>query len=210
MAILPRKNSFEIDVSEEVPREAFLGTLRSELDEDVPLEGAFAELYARFISLRDSYDTGRIDSRTYGRALRDLRVIDPEGFQWTIGATTGRWYRRNYQDGGQWSASPAPTGTGTLIDHTGKESGWAVEDWEERRAKRLQAEAERARSEEVKRETAPTAKKKMTIDEMFDKYVEASEEEPAYSISETILVVDELPENPESEASTDREDEQDQ
>jgi hypothetical protein len=202
MALLPRKNTFDIDVSEDVPREAFLGTLRSELDEDTPLEGAFAELYARFVSLRDAYDTGRVDTRSYGRALRDLRVIDPEGFQWTIGATTGRWYRRNYQEGGQWSSSPAPSGTGTLIDHTGKESGWAVEDWEERRAKRLQAEAEKARAEEIIRETAPTSKKKMTIDEMFDKYVEVSEEEPTYSVNETILVVDDLPESPDSVLTT--------
>lgn len=196
MAILPRKSSFETEATEEVSRDAFLGTLRSELDEDVPLEGAFAELYARFISLRDAYDTGRLDTRTYGRALRDLRVIDPEGFQWTIGATTGRWYRRNYQEGGQWSSAPAPAGTGTLVDHTGQESGWAVEDWEERRAKRLQAEAEKARAEEQKREAAPTARRKLTIDEMFDKYVETAEEESTYSVNETILVVEDLPEAP--------------
>jgi len=196
MAILPRKNSLDIDMGEEGPRDAFLGTLRSELDEDIPLEGAFAELYARFTSLKDAYDMGRLDTRTYGRALRDLRVIDPEGFQWTIGATTGRWYRRNYQEGGQWAASPAPIGTGTLVDHTGKEAGWAVEDWEERRAKRLQAEAERARAEETKREAAPTVKKKMTIEEMFDRYVESAEEEPTYSVNDMILPVEDLPEEP--------------
>jgi hypothetical protein len=69
-----------------------------------------------------------------------------------------------------------------------------VEDWEERRAKRLQAEAEKARVEEQKREAAPTARRKLTIDEMFDKYVETAEEESTYSVNETILVVEDLPE----------------
>lgn len=198
MAIFARKNQSGIEVDESTARDAFLGTLRSELDEDVTLEGAFAELYARFGALRDSYDSGRLDARSFGLALRDLRVIDTDGYQWTIGATTGKWYRRNQQEGIQWASAPVPAGTGTLVDHTGQASGWAVEDWEQRRARRLREDAERARAEEERREAAPTAKRKMSIEEMFDKYVEVAEEVPTYSVDSTILVVEELPELPPS------------
>lgn len=198
MAIFARKNQSEIQVDESTARDAFLGTLRSELDEDVALEGAFAELYARFGALRDSYDSGRLDARSFGLALRDLRVIDTDGYQWTIGATTGKWYRRNQQEGGQWASAPVPAGTGTLVDHTGQASGWAVEDWEQRRARRLREDAERARAEEERREAAPAAKRKMSIEEMFDKYVETPEEATTYSVDSTILAVEELPELPPS------------
>jgi len=199
MAIFSRKTDVGAEVDEDSVREAFLGTLRSELDEDVPLEGAFAELYARFGALRDSYDTGRLDARSFGLALRDLRVIDTEGYQWTIGATTGRWYRRNQQEGGQWMSAPIPAGTGTLVDAAGQASGWAVEDWEQRRARRLREEAERARMEVERREALPSAKRKMTVDEMFDKYVEDTEEGEDYSVDSTILAVDDLPELPPQE-----------
>jgi hypothetical protein len=196
MAIFARKNQFGIEVDESMVHAAFLGTLRSELDEDATLEGAFAELYARFVTLRDSYDNGRLDAHSFGMALRDLRVIDTDGYQWTIGATTGKWYRRNQQEGGRWTSAPLPAGTGTLVDHTGQASGWAVEDWEQRRAQRLREDAERARAEEVRREAASNAKRKMSIEEMFDKYVETPEEAPTYSVDSTILVVEELPELP--------------
>lgn len=196
MALFPKQDRRDgVPVADEVAREAFLGTLRSELDEDTPLEGAFAELYARFGALRDAYQTGRLESRMFGRALRDLRVIDPEGFQWTIGATTGRWYRRSQADNGKWMAAPAPVGTGMLVDHAGEESGWAVEDWEERRAKRLREEAERARLEEERREAAPEARKRLSIDEMFDKYVEVGDAEDTYAVEDSILAVDDLPES---------------
>lgn len=196
MALFPRQDRKDgIVVADDIAREAFLGTLRSELDEDTPLEGAFAELYARFGALRDAYQTGRLEPRVFGRALRDLRVIDPEGYQWTIGASTGRWYRRLQSDAGKWMAAPAPVGTGMLVDHTGEESGWAVEDWEARRAKRLQEDAERARRDEERREAAPEARKRLSIDEMFDKYVDTVEEVDSYSIENTILAVDDLPES---------------
>jgi len=202
MALLPRKDRTGTEVGETLVRESFLGTLRSELDEDITLEGAFAELYARFGALRDAYDGGRLDTRSYGLALRDLRVLDSDGYQWTIGATTGKWYRRNQREGGQWSSAPLPAGAGTLVDHTGQESGWAVEDWEQRRARRLQEEAERAKIEVERRETASSAKKKMSIEEMFDKYVEEAAEVPEYSVDSTILAVDDLPELPQTEGKT--------
>lgn len=194
MALFSRREQTGIETSDDTPNGTFLGTLRSELDEDAPLEGAFAELYARFITLHEAYDAGRVETRSFGRALRDLRVIDAEGYQWTIGATTGRWYRRNQQEGGRWMSAPAPVGTGTLVDHSGKASGWAVEDWEERRARRLREDAERARAEEVKRESAPESKRKMTIEEMFDKYVETVENADEFSVGNSILAVENLPE----------------
>jgi len=205
MAIFTRKNQPGFEVNESTTRDAFLGTLRSELDGDAALEGAFAELYARFGALRDSYDNGRLDVRAFGLALRDLRVIDTDGYQWTIGATTGKWYRRNQQEGMQWASAPVPAGKGTLVDHTGQASGWAVEDWEQRRARRLREDAERARDEENRRAAAPTAKRKMSIEEMFDKYVEVAEEVPTYSVDSTILVVEELPELPPTPPAADDE-----
>jgi hypothetical protein len=197
MAILPRRAQTDgVTVPDALAREAFLGTLRSELDEDTPLEGAFAELYARFTALRDAFVAGKLEPRSFGRALRDLRVIDGEGFQWTIGATTGRWYRRSVGETNRWMAAPAPLGSGTLVDHTGQEAGWAVENWEERRAKRLEEEAERSKRLEQERATAPETRKQMSIDEMFDRYVENSRDTNSFAVESTILVVDDLPENP--------------
>jgi hypothetical protein len=191
MALFSRQLSpFGGDVPEELVRESFLGTLRSELDDDVTLDGAFAELLARFSSLRDSYMAGRLEAKAFGRLLRDLRVLDGDGFQWTVGASTGRWYRRNVQDGGQWMAAPAPgRGGGMLVDASGQASGWAVEDWDERRAKRLREQAEKARFDEEIRSTQPVEKRRITIDEMFDKYIEQADDSDI-SIESTILAVD--------------------
>lgn len=195
MAIFERKTKTVEATDELSVGGAFLGTLRSELDEDVSLDGAFAELYARFGALRNSYDTGKLDARSLGLALRDLRVIDTDGYQWTIGATTGKWYRRNQQDGGEWTSAQIPAGTGVLVDHTGQKAGWAVEDWEQRREQRLTAEAERKKAEDEQRAASPTANRKtMSIDEMFGKYVEAPEENQKFSLDSTILVVEDLSE----------------
>lgn len=106
----------------------FFGTLASELTEEVPLTGAFAELHARFEQLRDAYLAGRIDQTTFGRYLMDLRVLDQSGILWTIGASSGRWYRRAPQDGRTWSPTHVPTNvTGMVVDRFGEPSGWATQ-----------------------------------------------------------------------------------
>lgn len=196
MARLPRRSSGDdLEGEDSMMSEAFLGTLRSELDEDIPLEGAFAELHARYASLRESYLAGRMDPRVFGRALRDLRVVDLDGYQWTVGATTGRWYRRNVAEGEKWMAAPSPVGTGTLVDHAGQAAGWAVENWDERRRKRLEAEAAKAEAAAAERSEDSENRSRMSIDDMFDKYVEAAEEASEYSIDEMILAIDDVPES---------------
>jgi hypothetical protein len=197
MAKMPgKRGTTEFNASADFGTESFLGTLRSELDEESQLDGAFAEIYARFVSLRDAYLSGRIDARAFGEQIRDLRVLDDEGMHWTLGATTMRWYVHNPHNAAQWIVAAGPGSGGIVVDATGKPSGWAVEDWQERREQR---EAERrATLPEAggsKFEEADTASvqrgRKLTIDEMFDRYVD-DDSGQSYAVEASILIAEDL------------------
>jgi hypothetical protein len=191
MPLLPgRRSNYEFESASDLERDAFLGTLRSELDDDSSLDGAFAEVHARFVTFREAYLAGRIDARAFGRELSNLRVLDEDGIQWTLGATTNRWYSRSPHNASQWMPSPAPGQGGVVVDATGQASGWAVEDWEARRAQRAAEMRERLRFEEGTGPAEP--ERKMSIDEMFDRYVESATDGEAYSVDQTILVVEGL------------------
>ena len=198
-----------IDVDADMIQNAFFGTLESDLEDTVVLDGAFAELSARFDQLRDAYAVDRIDQTTFGRYLMDLRVVDDNGVLWTIGATTGKWYRRTPQDGRKWNAAPTPTeGGGQVVDRFGNETGWATQTYtpaQEAQPDPLAAFGDHGSNfthssdpnpvEPVKPEPEPHQQRRgdrvvISVDEMFGTYVE--EVTDPVQVHTTILPVDEV------------------
>lgn len=76
----------------------------------------FDEAERRFYELKGRLDTGRITPQDYQAALRELKVVTPEGRTWMIGGQTGRWY---HFVGGSWVQGeprrPAPPPQGADI-----------------------------------------------------------------------------------------------
>jgi LysM repeat protein len=66
----------------------------------------FQELFDRYRQLREDFDAGRIDEEEFQDEIEGLQVKDDEGWYWTIGAQTGKWYRF---DGNEWfQETPIP------------------------------------------------------------------------------------------------------
>jgi hypothetical protein len=82
----------------------FLGTLRSELDEPEVLPAVMASIFAEYIELRQRYDEGITSEAEFSQELKGLIFIDKAGDEWTLGASSTRWYRR--RPGGHWVATP--------------------------------------------------------------------------------------------------------
>jgi hypothetical protein len=71
----------------------FLGSLLSELDATSDLPQAFQELRVKFDRVKSHYDSGDLPAERYGDLLASLRCYDSQGTAWTIGASSGLWYR---------------------------------------------------------------------------------------------------------------------
>lgn len=84
---------------------SLLGTLRSELDDSPELDWAFNVLESCAQSVRGAYTTRRITPHTAASILAQLRLEGTDGATWTIGATSGSWYRRT---GKSWEHSEPP------------------------------------------------------------------------------------------------------
>lgn len=86
----------------------FLGSLRSELDLDDEVAPNFAKLRDAMRAGLSLYRVGRLTKRELAERLSALVAEDGRGAEWTVGATTGSWYRRV---GARWmsSAAPAPS-----------------------------------------------------------------------------------------------------
>lgn len=87
--------------------EYVVGILRSELDEPKNLPGPFLDLITQISQARHGYDTGSLTKSQYATVLRGLRIVGPDGTEWTMGATSGRWYCRPV--GGAWVPSTPPS-----------------------------------------------------------------------------------------------------
>jgi hypothetical protein len=59
----------------------------------------------RYRTLRDERRRGALDPRSFRAAVRQLRVVDSEGREWSLGPENGAWYRR---DRDRWSEAPPP------------------------------------------------------------------------------------------------------
>jgi hypothetical protein len=99
-----RSNKAEERVRAGVLLGTFGGTLRSELDEPSVLEPALQAIADTFKELHQKYDDGEMSEQEFGKALSEMIYVDSDGAQWTMGASTTRWYRRRV--GGRWSPTP--------------------------------------------------------------------------------------------------------
>lgn len=87
-------------------RETYHGALRSELDEPSRLPSAFEQLIEQAGQARHSFERGALTKIQLASVLQGLRVVAPDGTEWTMGATSGRWYRRPV--GGTWVPALPP------------------------------------------------------------------------------------------------------
>jgi LysM repeat protein len=66
----------------------------------------FQELFDRYKQLREDFDAGRIDEEEFQDEIEGLQLKDEQGWYWTIGAQSGKWYR---YDGNEWiQETPLP------------------------------------------------------------------------------------------------------
>lgn len=87
---------------------AFLGTLRSEFDEPEALPRGFNQLQENVAALLEAYEDGRLTKRELAERLARQRAVDHDGGEWTVGATTRSWYRRQGPLD-MWMQVPAPS-----------------------------------------------------------------------------------------------------
>jgi hypothetical protein len=66
----------------------------------------FEEIESQFQELKKKFKQKKISEREFRYQLRKLRIDDPGGKCWTIGARSGKWY---YFDGDKWIESDPPS-----------------------------------------------------------------------------------------------------
>jgi len=89
--------------------DSLLGTLRSELDEDDDggLHPSFEVLAGLVVTVRTAYTSFRITPEQAARICAMLRLEGRDGNEWTVGATSGAWYKRRTGES-VWQKSPLP------------------------------------------------------------------------------------------------------
>jgi len=84
----------------------FLGSLRSEVDEPDQVPEPFAELSIVHDSIMNAYRRGTLTGAQVGQRIKLLRLRTADGVEWTLGASSKRWYRR--LPGGTWKIAIPP------------------------------------------------------------------------------------------------------
>mgnify|MGYP006158192475 FL=1 len=93
------------------------GVLPSEFSAPATLSEDFKDFEATVSQLVTAYQYGVIEPAAAAAALSEMIVIDHNGMQWTLGATTMRWYRRI--PGGDWrNATPSANDSGESVKET--------------------------------------------------------------------------------------------
>jgi len=87
----------------------FLGGLKSEFDEGYSLSVEFNSLIAAADNIRDKYVKFEIDAEIAAELFAKLKIKDTNGNDWTIGASSGSWYKR-FPNEKQWISSNPPVG----------------------------------------------------------------------------------------------------
>lgn len=85
----------------------FLGSLRSDLDDEIHLHESFARLQSAAAAVRAAYLTNRLSALDAANAFQSLRLVARDGTEWTVGPSSTRWYNR--RSGGTWSPAPPPS-----------------------------------------------------------------------------------------------------
>ena len=65
----------------------------------------FGQAELRYRALLGDRRRGSLDPRSFRAAVRQLRVVDGEGREWSLGPENGVWYRR---DRDRWSEAEPP------------------------------------------------------------------------------------------------------
>jgi len=100
--------------------DVFLGALRSEYDTPNVLPTAFIQLESVVQQLLWRWKKAEITAEITMQAMSDLVLTGQDGVLWTVGASSGRWYRRLPNQGAAWViASPPPA---TIKDPSWNES----------------------------------------------------------------------------------------
>jgi hypothetical protein len=92
----------------------FLGGISAEDGPQSPLPAAFARLVDACSETLTNYHDGTVSPEDTARRLQMLRIVDALGGEWTLGASSLRWFRRT--DGMPWSAHPSPTEAVKVVD----------------------------------------------------------------------------------------------
>lgn len=90
----------------------FLGTLPSELDDDssgMRMHPAFEQLAGSTYAVRAAFLGSRVSAEVAAELFASLRLTDQDGAEWTMGPTSGKWYRRVGGSPG-WQHGPLPFG----------------------------------------------------------------------------------------------------
>ena len=86
----------------------FFGTLRSEFDTEEELDEGWEALAKAAETIRLAYIREELEAKDVASALGQLKLKDRSGAEWTIGASSGEWYRRTSSNN-QWLRTPAPS-----------------------------------------------------------------------------------------------------
>jgi len=100
--------------------ETFLGGLRSELDEGSHLHSSFASLAAVADTVRANFLSYSISPEKTAEIFVALRLIDDNDIEWTVGPSSGSWYRRRVDTKG-WQPGPPPL---MAVPRTDQELPW--------------------------------------------------------------------------------------
>lgn len=104
-------------MSDSVQEDHFLGSLKSELDEsEDALHPYFVALNSAADTVRANYVNWKLRSTAAAQLFQLLKITDIDGREWTVGAVTGGWFRR---DGAKsaWMASMPPTGVTPSVNN---------------------------------------------------------------------------------------------
>lgn len=91
------------------PRSAFLGALRSELDDSAELHADFQALEEAVAATRAAYLGFRLTPEEAGQVFSMLRLTSADQREWTLGSTSGDWYCRE-TGMTEWYAVEPPVG----------------------------------------------------------------------------------------------------
>jgi hypothetical protein len=95
------------DAAVTAPAQGFLGMAASEVD--VELHPSFAAVGDAVTEVSRRYADGQVDAHRAATVLGELVVADVSGNQWTVGALSGRWFRR-LGPSGAWQPALTPVG----------------------------------------------------------------------------------------------------
>ena len=87
---------------------SYLGSLRSELDDEASIDSSFTALESAFGLVRSAFVSKKLTAHSAAQLFQKLTILSADGGEWTLGSSTATWYRRDR--GNKWSPSAPPIG----------------------------------------------------------------------------------------------------